>query len=182
MFRQSPQAAAARLEQLAAEFLAGPANDLEMAGGREPAFGPALFGYAAGDDPVWLDFKEAVAPRYWSPKEAFEKTFPGQAAVAGDLSVVAWALPQTEATLRDQRAAKEFACERWVHSRYLSQPRVVDGLARFLLDHLGREGVAAVSPDHLPDFTHWPSDRFTITSPWSQRHAAFAAGLGTFGL
>ncbi len=182
MFNASPLAAAERFEQLTREFLAGPANDLEMASGPEPAFGPALLGYADGDDPIWETFKEAVDPQAWTPLEAFRLAFPGRPVQAEELAVVAWILPQTEGTIREQREAASFAGERWTRSRYLGQPKVVDGLARFLLEKLREEDIDGLCPDHLPEFKTFDSRRFVISSAWSHRHAAMAAGLGTFGL
>lgn len=182
MFDISPSAAAERLDQLTREFLTGPANDLEMASGPEPAFGPALLGYAAGDDPIWETFKEVVDPRAWTPLEAFQLAYPGRPVQAEELSVVSWVLPQTEATLREQREAQNFSGERWTHSRYLGHPKIVDGLGRFLVEKLRAEDLEVFCPDQLPEFEDFKSPRFVFSSLWSQRHVAMAAGLGTFGL
>ncbi|MDR1920763.1 MAG: hypothetical protein LBS31_03350 [Candidatus Adiutrix sp.] len=178
---QDPESAAGRLAQLAREFMSGPENDAGMPAGPEPAYEPPLLGVAAGDDPLWLTFKAAVGPEHWTPLEAFRQAFPGEAA-AENLSVLCWILPQTEATLRDQRAAGRHPCERWARNRHQAQPKVVEGLARFLLQRLDEAGIRALAPDLLPAWQWVDSARFVISSRWSQRHAAFAAGLGTFGL
>ena len=178
----TPQQSVEWIENLARKFLAGPDNDAEWPGGPEPAFEQALFGYAAGDDPVWPTFKDAVDPGHWTPTEAFHLAYPEETAGAGELSVVAWLLPQTEATRRDQRAAAGFPSERWIRNRFRAQPRVNDGLARFLLEQLQAAGLQALVPDLRPEWRTVDSERFLISSRWSHRHAAFAAGLGTFGL
>jgi len=184
MCMDSPQALAAALEKLADGFLNGPDNDARMPGRREPAFGPAIYGYALAADPIWEEIKKTVHPESWTPLEAFRRAYPGETDVEPEeLGIMAYVLPQTEATRRDQRAVKDFPCERWVRSRFLGQPRVVDGLAKFLLGHLHREDIQAICPDHLPGFGHLrEGGPFGHASHWSQRHAAFAAGLGTFGL
>lgn len=183
MAAKSPQQSAEWIEKLALEFMSGPANDIRMPGGPEPAFGAPLFGCAAGDDSIWPTFKATVDPGHWTPAEAFHLAYPNEKDVAPeDLSVISWILPQTEATLRDQRAATDFPSERWIRNRFLAQPRVNDGLAMFLLEKLQAEGIQALAPDFLPKWEIVDSERFFISSYWSHRHAAFAAGLGTFGL
>ena len=171
------------IDQWADEFMASPANDLGRPGGPpEPAYGPPLLGYGAGDDPIWTEFKETVGPEHWTPLEAFNLAFPGQGGEAGDLSVISWVLPQTRATLREQRAAREFPGERWIRSRWRGQSEVVAGLGRFLLQKLEAAGLLALTPETRPEWQMLPSERFTYISRWSQRHVAFAAGLGSFGL
>ena len=184
MPKMTAEQTAAFLHQLTRDFLDSPANDAQMPGGFEPAFGPDfLLGYAAGDDPIWKAYQNGgVGPEQWTPLEAYTRGFPGEPAEAVDLTVIVWILPQTKATISDQRREKVYACERWARSRFLGQGRVVDGLAKLFLAELGARGIPGVAPDQLPGFSHLESSRFTISSPWSHRHAAHAAGLGTFGL
>ncbi|MDR1044727.1 MAG: epoxyqueuosine reductase [Candidatus Adiutrix sp.] len=178
-----PGGALEGLNRLVKEFLDGPANHSSMPEEGETVLGPALTGVAAGHDPIWLEFKEAVHPDHWTPREAFQLAFPQAGPVEpSELSVFSWVLPQTERTRRDQRRARDFPAERWVRTRFLGQPLVNDALAVFLVENLARAGVLAVSPDQLPAFGRRESERFLIASTWSQRHAAFAAGLGSFGL
>ena len=178
---RSPQEMAAWLENLAVDFLNGPENDLGMPGGPEPAFGPPLVGFAAGDDPVWARFKEVVHPQHWTPAEAYQEAF-GEKAPAR-LSVMAWVLPQTEATRADQRKEDRLPGERWVRNRFLGHGRACDGLAKSLISQLAEMGVKAAAPEMLPSWG-WLLEGGPrgVATQWSQRHVAFAAGLGTFGL
>ncbi len=183
MWMQNPENAAARLSQWAEEFSAGPANDLGRPdGSREPAYGRPLLGHAAGDDPLWARFKDVVHPEHWTPVEAFNLAFPDERAEPAQLSVVSWIFPQTAATRRDQRANREFPAERWVRSRWHGQHELVEGLGRLFLQRFQEAGLQALLPDTLPDWRTLASERYHIASKWSHRHAAFAAGLGTFGL
>jgi epoxyqueuosine reductase len=50
------------------------------------------------------------------------------------------------------------------------------------LTSLEQQGHAAVAPMLVPNWTIVKSERFSYASSWSERHAAHAAGLGTFGL
>ncbi len=178
----SPADAAAWLTATATEFMESPANDIHLPDAREPAFGPPLVGFAAGDDPLWDEFKEHVGPYHWTPVEAFALAYPGVAVDARELSVMSWILPQTEATRRDQRKKKELTAERWARSRIFGEEFVNNGLRRYMLEKLRAQGVQAVAPFILDAFKGMPSEKFVFSSTWSERHAAFAAGLGTFGL
>lgn len=183
MFPHKPQEAAALVQGWAEEFISGPDNDLGRPDGcPEPAFGRPLLGFAAGDDPIWAEFKTAVDAAHWTPLEAFELAKPGLKIPAEELAVIAWVLPQTEATRKDQRAARDFPCERWARSRRYGQPRVVDGLARRLMERLAEAGLQAVAPDLRPEWNPLEGGPYIYSSNWSHRHAAYAAGLGTFGL
>ncbi|UQZ90142.1 4Fe-4S ferredoxin [Deltaproteobacteria bacterium Smac51] len=170
------------LEALVHEFMGSPANDNAMPTGPEAAFDTPLIGFAAGGDPIWEQIKAEAATNHWTPLEAFRLAYPEEEATADDLSVVSWVLPQTAATREDQRRATLYACERWIRNRYVAQVRVVDELARFVIGRLDADGVKAASPDLLPEWKRFKDEKFTISSLWSHRHAAFAAGLGTFGL
>lgn len=182
MFPGKPEEAFARLMEWSDSFLGGPVNDLgRPTGPPEPAFGRSLIGCAAGDDSYWLKLSREIIPGHFTPLEAFQMAYPQEQAEATELSVVCWILPQTEATLIDQRAARDWPCERWVRSRYHGQSQVIDGLNNYILERLHDCGVQALAPDNLPQ---WSAFRKAspLCSPWSHRHAAFAAGLGTFGL
>ena len=54
--------------------------------------------------------------------------------------------------------------------------------AEHVVKSLKQQGYEAVAPMLLPQWQTKDSDRFVFSSMWSERHAAYAAGLGTFGL
>ena len=163
-------------------YLQSPANDLHMPDTSEPAFGEPLLGFAAGDDPIWQTYKTHVSEQHWTPPEAWALAFPHSPAEAGELTVLSWVLPQTEATKRDNRAQTAWPAERWARNRIMGENIVHNGLRDFLLDSLKQEKVEAFAPVRLQQWAQLPSERYTYTSTWSERHAAHAAGLGTFGL
>jgi epoxyqueuosine reductase QueG len=47
---------------------------------------------------------------------------------------------------------------------------------------LEENGYKAVAPSLLPEWSMKLSDEYVFASTWSERHAAYASGLGTFGL
>lgn len=147
----------------------------------EPAWESPLIGVSRGDDPLYAEFQETIGSFHWTPLEAFRIGFPGSGVAASDLAVVVWALPQTAATRRDHRACTALPSRRWSLARHYGEAvndRIRDRLVRVLAD----AGYPAVAPARLPAFGRETSERFGIASRWSERHAAYASALGTFGL
>jgi epoxyqueuosine reductase QueG len=140
-----------------------------------------IVGFSKGDDPIFEEIKEHIGPFYWTPLEIFEKGFPAVRAIASELTVVSWILPQAKQTRLDNRKEKSFPAERWARSKHFGE----QGNAR-LRNHLvtlfGSMGIEAVAPASSPFWTIRVSRGFGFSSTWSERHAAFASGLGTFGL
>jgi ferredoxin len=171
------------LQAKADEFIQFPANDMELPA-PEPLFGVPLLGVAAGDDPLWLRYQEEyIGAFHWTPLQAFQHAFPdAHDAAAGELAVYVWILPQTAATKRDNRREKTYPAERWARSRILGEAKVNAGLRAFLTAELAKRGIQAAAPQLLPQWDRHLSERYGFASAWSERHAAYAAGLGTFGL
>jgi len=148
---------------------------------REPAWGDPLVAFARGDDPLFQQFKKEIGDFYWLPEEAFELGNPGTGVTPQELSVVSWILPQTEATLEEQRRESTLPSARWSLVRQYGE-EFNCSLRLHLVSELAAVGVAAVAPERLPGFAYRQSPRFGIASNWSERHTAYVAGLGTFGL
>lgn len=157
-----------------------PANALTGNGG-EPAWGVPLVGFSRGDDAYYPQLKEDIGPFLWTPAEAFAIGHRDSLAPATDLTVISWVLPQTAATLTDQRQETDLPCERWCRSRHFGEA-FNEVLRRHLVESLQHLGIAAVAPALLPDFAYQTSKRYGLASNWSERHVAFVSGLGTFGL
>jgi epoxyqueuosine reductase len=96
-------------------------------------------------------------------------------------TVVSWILPQTEATKRDHRAEKFFPSERWARTRIFGE-EVNVALRKHLEAFFDARGIAASAPQISPLWEFKLSEKYGYASVWSERHAAHAAGLGTFGL
>jgi epoxyqueuosine reductase QueG len=161
-------------------FCRGPDNKLwETAG--ERAWADPLVGFSSGVDPLYRQYKTVVDAGHWTPLEVFSLSWPGSDADASDLTVISWILPQTAATKADNREEKKFPAERWARSRIFGEA-VNERLRRYLLGVLASRGIKAVAPVLLPEWQSFDSERYVYTSYWSERHAAYASGLGTFGL
>lgn len=72
--------------------------------------------------------------------------------------------------------------ERWTHVRLFGQ-EFNDALQRSLVSFLEDQGFLAVAPEQDETlFKFFQDPPVGRASTWSQRHIAYAAGLGTFGL
>jgi len=147
----------------------------------EPAWDDALVGFASGGDQIWQQYKEYVGPFHWTPWEVFNQHCPGESAGAEELSVISWVLPQREAVRKANRRAKRYPSEEWARIRVYGEEFNV-ALRRHVANSLKQVGHAAIAPMLVSNWTIVKSERFSYASSWSERHAAHAAGLGTFGL
>jgi len=168
------------IESIIRDFCATPANSLENGTG-EPAWGTPGVAYARGDDPLFDRLKADIGPFYWTPLEAMRMAWADDAGAADGLTVISYVLPQTEATRLDQRREQVYPAERWARSRFHGE-EFNCALRLHLAAELSAAGFPAVAPERLPDFDYRQSERFGLASNWSERHTAWIAGHGTFGL
>jgi epoxyqueuosine reductase len=147
----------------------------------ERAFERPLVGFSRGDDPLYAAYKDHVGAEHWTPQEIFNRVFPERPALAEELTVVCWVLPHTAATKKDNRKQRKFPSERWARARIFGEH-----FNRRMREHvaatLRQAGYDALAPSLLPDCSARLTGPYTYESNWSERHVAYAAGLGTFGL
>ncbi len=162
------------------DFWSGPENSLQDGTG-ERAWDAPLIGYANGADPLFAQYKDVVGPFHWTPAEIFALAFPDEAVQAEDLTVIVYLLPQTPATKRDNRQQTTYPAERWARTRIFGE-QFNGKLRQHLAETLTAAGHAAVAPSSFPLMKFLDSEKYVYASNWSERHMAYAAGLGTFGL
>jgi epoxyqueuosine reductase len=148
---------------------------------KDRAFEEAMVGFSRGDDPLYEAYKEYVGPFHWTPWEIFTGSFPEIAVKPGELTVIAWVVAHNLLTKKDNRQEKFYPSERWARARIFGE-EVNEKLRRHVVAALAEEGYAAVAPALSPFFERKLSEKYVFASTWSERHAAFASGLGTFGL
>ncbi len=146
-----------------------------------PAWDDALVGFAHGADTIWQQYKEYVGAFHWTPWEVFNQHCSTERAAANDLTVISWVLPQREAVRRANRKARKYPAEEWARIRVYGE-EFNAGLRQHVARSLTEKGHPAIAPMLVPNWTIVKSHRFSYASSWSERHAAHAAGLGTFGL
>jgi epoxyqueuosine reductase len=147
----------------------------------DKAFGAPIVGYARGDDPIFEQFKRDIGAFYLTPLEAFEKAYPGSGARPDELTVISWILPHMRQTKLDNRKEKTYPSERWARGKKFGD-LINTKLQNHLIKTLGEAGHRALAPGTPSIWSRQMSEKYGYSSTWSERHAAYAAGLGTFGL
>ena len=147
----------------------------------EKAFDTPLVGFSRGDDPLYEAYKDHVGPFYMTPWEAFIITFRDFTVKPEDLTIISYILPQTKATKADNRKETFYPAERWARARIMGE-EVNQKLRKHVEASMNSEGYQAVAPALTPQFSMRISPKYGFASTWSERHAAYASGLGTFGL
>ena len=169
------------VQAIKAHVSTSPLNRLRDIDGA-PMFDEPLVGFADGDDPLFDLYKLVVAPEHLTPHEALMAACPaGRSARAfSQVGVVSWVLPITAETRRSNRQMAEGPSLRWNHTRFQGE-EFNDSLRRHVVGLLAERGWTAVAPALSATFRR-TSGAYGMASVWSERHVAYAAGLGTFGL
>ncbi len=140
-------------------------------------FEAPIFAFGAADDKCFRLLKEPSAigehfmlPREWLPRSK---------------TVVSFFLPFTEAVKKGNMRDMLWPSEEWLHGRIEGQAFKMK-LCRYLNSKLIDAGYDSLVP--ALDERFWANtsagsrNTLSFTSNWSERHAAFVCGLGTFGL
>lgn len=156
------------INKLAQEFISTSSyNKVKELNGIQ-IFDAPLIGIASAQDTLFLELKEenAVGVEHMTPLEWMP-----QAKV-----VISYFLPFTEAVRKANRENKDLPAKEWLYGR-IEGETVNNELRKFLAEKIKEIGREAVIPAL--------DSRFAVKgykSNWSERHAAFIAGLGTFSL
>jgi epoxyqueuosine reductase QueG len=142
-------------------------------------FESPLIGFADGDDPLFMKYKKIIGSFHFTPKEILKKHFPSWDEKVDSCSVVCWVLPIAEGTRKSNATRSEYPSEKWAYTKFFGE-KLNNNIRKTVVSHLLEEGYLAVAPvlssyvitRHTPD----------IASSWSERHALYVAGLGTFSL
>ena len=138
-----------------------------------------LFGYASAADQYFEEAKkpEIIGAHFMSPNEW----------LPGAKTVISVFLPFTGKVRLANRRDMSWPADEWLHGRIEGQ-LFQNSICRFAVDLLKKEGFDALAPIIDPragrgncPYTDKTQQNY-YTSNWSERHAAYAAGLGTFGL
>lgn len=145
-------------------------------------FDAPLVGFGAADDALFDEYKKVgvIGPWHMSPNEW----------LGGAKSVIALFFPISEQVRASNRCMKTQASAQWTYARIEGQRYIVQ-FTRALEVWLAENGVQACVPANDPRFAGvrfgqgidgYEMDETTFGSRWSERHAAYVCGLGTFGL
>ena len=151
-----------------------------------PIYDEPLVGFADGDDPLFLEYKEkkVIGDFHFTPSEALEKHMAEKLNIRkpplDDVSVISWVLPLAKEIRVSNRIMTDGPSLQWNNARWQGDT-LIKKLTAYVISLLQEQGYVALAPGaasffrmiHLPD---------GLTSVWSERHIAYAAGLGTFSL
>lgn len=192
--RRFEEAPALFIEEMIKTYVAESSENRLFLIDDSPIWEEPLVGFANGEDPLFQEYKKIIGPFHLSPREILEQTLsitPGRSPKEiGDISVICWALPATKRTIASNARRDNWPSLRWSHTRYYGEI-LSNSLRRHVVSFLNQKGYAAVAPSVSPLFKPYPAllkslnvDSLPVgrTSNWSERHALYAAGMGTFGL
>ena len=146
-----------RIEKIIKSAAANPGTETRY---REP-----LVGFASADDPIFDEMKETIGQHHMHPKEVFPEA----------KTVVSFFLPFEE-KLVDLNWKSPGPLREWILAKGETE-RLIKKINEKLTAELAKEGINAVAPTAAFDYAK--SD-FDVA--WSHKSAAYAAGLGTFGV
>jgi hypothetical protein len=150
----------------------------------EPIYGEPLVGFVRGNDPLMEQYKEIIGPHHFTPWEIMRWQAENNGVTPPapeDISVVSFVMPFSPQTIKENAAVVDWPSERWAQTRLLGEIFSQTIVREIVTDLMGR-GILAVSPDVTPMFNKKRYPKVGWASPWSHRHMAYAAGLGTFGM
>lgn len=145
-----------------------PLNRMPAEHGGFPLYGKVIAGVAAASDPVFetLGQPEVLGERFRPPRDW----------LPGARSVISFFFTLSEGVRRSNRLAGD-ASFPWLYARIEGGNELLPSLLQRAIAELAVAGIEAVNPAREPKYRtgyYWSS--------WSERHVAFVAGLGTFGL
>ena len=129
-------------------------------------WGKPLVGFASIYEPVIQNMKGLVGPSHMEPQEV----------LPGATVILSYYLPFTPKLAKTNRQDFSHASPQWAQA-YEETNRMFMSLNEYLMDVLQEKGYTGVVPSEAYRF-----DRKKLISNWSQKHIAYAAGLGTFGI
>ena len=142
-------------------------------------FDAPLIGFASADDPIFEQMKQPhiIGSHYITPAQWLE----------GAKTVISIFVPYSAAVRKANAVCpKGEIAPQYIYAKNVTQP-YLEKLADALYAAITAEGFSAVVPsresDRMKSAVITPDgSRLQYTSGWSERHAAYACGLGTFGI
>jgi len=147
----------------------------------EYIFDEPLVQYADGDDAIFTEYKDIIDTFHLTPREALAMAYDEKPEnMPENITVISWILPITEKTRESNRKETRLPSRLWSHQRWFGEI-FNDATREYVVKLLTENGCMATAPMKTPFFQMKRSDK-GFFSNWSERHIAYAAGLGTFSL
>lgn len=137
--------------------------------------------FADGNDPIFDEYKSIIDPTHLTPREALALAHgKNPTDLSAQLSVISWILPITEKTRLTNRRETVIPSLSWSHARWYGE-QFNEALRKHVVEILHDQGHLAAAPFVQPYFETSRNEKGRFSN-WSERHIAYAAGLGTFSL
>jgi epoxyqueuosine reductase QueG len=145
-----------------------------------------LIGFSSGTDPLFFQFKSLIGSFHLTPREIIAAALKekGRELLLPEIeqiSVISWILPAAEDTRKSNRKEDKFPSKLWAYTRDFGEA-CNNALRKHVVGFLEDLGFVAVAPLLMPTFKFFRNEKVGWASPWSERHAAYTCGLGTFSL
>ncbi len=143
-----------------------------------------LVALADGDDSIFQDYKTIIGDHHITPREAMEKYIESRRwrydkkTDIKNISVVSYAMPISREARLSERNTPHGGSAYYNHTRWLGEKFRIH-LRDYLVLLLELMGHYAVTPSRFVETKTTPNG---LMAGWSERHVAYACGLGTFGL
>lgn len=142
-------------------------------------FDEPLVACADINDSIFAAIKEAISPEYLTPAEWLRLAGDERDIQTG--TVISWVLPVSKYVRESNRQEKNLPSEPWAHVRFYGE-KFNQALREHLINYLQAENFLSIAPSSHESWKYIYSPKVGHASNWSERHAAYAAGLGTFSL
>lgn len=153
-----------------------PANHSEDG---SPYFAAPLVGFASAGDELFTNYKTIIGPFHWTPAQVLMHAYGSDSPEAR--TVICWILPVTEKTRLSNREEDRFPSRSWARTRNYGE-LFNDVVRKTVVEIILAEGGRAAAPMLLDEWARVNDPEIGWASTWSERHAAYTAGLGTFSI
>jgi epoxyqueuosine reductase len=164
-------------------FLTSELNRLPEPFGGDRIFDPPLIGVSQGDDPIFTKYKEVVAPEHLTPLEMWKASGMAERGDTADrLRILSIVFPYVKRIREESKTATIMPADIYCLGRNYANEFMKDVLRRTMTFFQDRGFMAVagmLSPAFQLRLQEKPPQFYSL---WSERHMAFAAGLGTFSL
>lgn len=155
----------------------------DYGGGR--IFAPPLMGVSSGDDSIFKRYKDGVVgQKHLTPHEMWiESGMPDEEGLSERLRIVSIVFPYVDEIREKGKSAVSIPAEIYCMGRNLANAfinKVLKQTEEFFQGKGFRAVGGMISPAYQLNFRQ--GEPGFIYATWSERHMAFAAGLGTFSL
>lgn len=121
--------------------------------------------YAAAEDPIFNELKEVVSEEHLLPEDIMPEA----------KTVIAYFIPFSE-EIANSNIDRKYSSHQWAKA-YVETNQLIAEINQYLKNKLSDRGYQASLIAATNNF-----DKERLLSDWSHRHAAYIAGLGTFGI